>query len=176
MERDLEISIREKVVAELLANPARTSVAAERLGVTRDVVCWHATRDKRIGVVGHDPTKKGMTAQVFGPVGGSFGTFPRQKGECPDKKSHKANWPRRLCLATETAAVVACDVKRIFGRANRTKAVTVYVKDDTVYVTTPERYSGDLVGWIGTYVPSTTRREIFEDYTHHLEKNKVEAA
>jgi len=162
--------LRERVVAELMANPARTAVAAERLGVSRDVVYWHATRDSRIGIVGKEPVWRGKMIPIFGPVGTSHGATPLPKRECPEKKSHKANWPRRLCLATETAAVVACDVKRIFGRANRTKAVTVYVKDDTVYVTTPERYSGDLVGWIGTYVPSTTRREIFEDYTHHLEK------
>jgi len=107
---------------------------------------------------------------IFGPVGTSHGATPLPKRECPEKKSHKANWPRRICLATETAAVVARDVNRIFGRANRMTALVVYVRRNVVYATTPAKYDGNSSGWIGTYVPSTTRREIYEDYALHLEK------
>lgn len=163
-------SVKEKVVAELAANPSRLAVVAEKLGVSYDTVYKIAIESPELTVIGKQQLGRGRPISIYGRVG----SVPKFIPPPPKLKIESAppciRYPRKVCLATETAAKVAIDVKRVFGILGRTKPLIAFVSKGAVFVTTPETF--DRVAsreWIGTYAPSATRRDIYEDYAHHLE-------
>lgn len=152
--------LKEKIIAMLAVEPMRITVLAERLGLTSTWVRKVVMDTPQLGVVSTQKMSRGRPVDVYG-LGGvkvDYAAVPVAP-----------TFPLKVCEASETAARVSTLICRTFSSINRNRPLTAFVNRNAVYVTTPAKYSGDVQSCIGTYVPSATKRDIYEDYAHHLE-------